>query len=161
MSAEIAIFGLGNTLMTDEGVGIHVIGALERRDDLPPGVELIDLGTGGLRLLHQIEGRRKLIFVDCAHMGEQAGALRRFRPDDVRSRKDQVRQSLHEGDLLETLSLAQELGSLPEDVVIFGIEPESVEPGLDLSPALATRLEEYAEQVLREARGSSRHGFIA
>jgi len=153
MSTDIAIFGLGNPLMTDEGIGIHVLETLERCGGLPPRVELIDLGTGGMRLLHQIEGRRKLIFVDCVRMGEEAGTLRRFRPDEVRSKKRCAHRSLHEGDLLETLALARELGSLPADVVIFGIEPQHVEPGLDLSPALAARLEEYAEQVLREARG--------
>ena len=151
MRAQIAIFGLGNPLMSDEGIGIHVIETLERRGDLPAGVALIDLGTGGMRLLHQIEGRRKLIFVDCVQMGQQAGVLQRFRPDEVRSKKEHARSSLHEGDLLETLALAKDLGSLPEDVVIFGIEPERIEPGLELSPVLAASLEEYAEQVFREA----------
>jgi len=153
MKAQIAIFGLGNPMMTDEGIGIHVLETLERRGDLPAGVELIDLGTGGMRLLHQIEGRRKLIFVDCVKMGQQAGAVRRFRPDEVRTKKENARWSLHEGDLLETLALAKDLGSLPEDVVIFGIEPQRIEPGLELSSALAASLEDYAEQVLREAGG--------
>ena len=151
MKAPIAIFGLGNPLMTDEGVGIHVLDTLKRRGNLPAGVELIDLGTGGMRLLHQIEGRRKLIFVDCVKMGQQAGALRRFCPDEVRSKKENARWSVHEGDLLETLALAKDLGSLPEDVVIFGIEPQRIEPGLELSPPLAASLEDYAEQVLLEA----------
>ncbi len=151
MRAQIAIFGLGNPLMTDEGIGIHVLETIERRGDLPAGVEMIDLGTGGMRLLHQVEGRSKLIFVDCACMGESPGTLRRFRPDEARSKKDGARRSLHEGDLLETLKLAQELGSLTGEVVIFGIEPQEIAPGLELSPALARQLEEYAEQVLREA----------
>lgn len=158
MSAKIAIFGLGNPLMTDEGIGIHVLDRLGRRGDLPAGVELIDLGTGGMRLLHQIEGRRKLIFVDCTCMGEKAGTLRRFRPEEARSKKAGVRASVHEGDLLETLALAKELGTLPADVVILGIEPQTIAPGLELSPALATRLEEYAEQVLREARSDESTG---
>ena len=151
MRAQIAIFGLGNPLMTDEGIGIHVLETIARRDDLPAGVEMIDLGTGGMRLLHQVEGRKKLIFVDCVKMGQQAGTLRRFRPDEVRSKKEHARWSLHDGDLLETLALAEDLGTLPEDVVIFGIEPQRIEPGLELSPALAASLEDYAEQVILEA----------
>ena len=151
MPAATAIFGLGNPLMSDEGVGLRVLELLARSEDLPEDVELIDLGSGGVRLLHLLEGRRKAIFVDCAFMGQEPGTLRRFRLDEVRSTKLRLRRSLHEGDLLETLALAAELGTLPEDVVIFGIEPKSVGPGTELSPGLEARSGEYAKRVREEA----------
>ena len=152
MPAATAIFGLGNPLMSDEGVGVRVLERLAQCEGLPEDVELIDLGSGGMRLLHHLEGRRKLIFVDCAFMREEPGTLRRFGLDEVRSTKLRLRRSLHEGDLLETLALAAELGTLPEDVVIFGIEPGSVVPGTELSPGLEARLRDYATRVREEAR---------
>jgi hydrogenase maturation protease len=153
MVRSVAIFGLGNPLMSDEGIGISVLQALGLRDDLPATVELIDLGTGGMSLLHETAGRLKLIFIDCAFMDQPAGTLIRFSPEDVRSRDVRMRWSLHEGDLLATLALAAAVGECPDDVIIFGIQPANVEPGQTLSPALAKHLTSYVDQVITEAKG--------
>ncbi len=150
MAQTIAVFGLGNPLMSDEGVGIEVLHALEARDDLPSDVELIDLGTGGLSLLHETAGRRKLIFVDCALMGATPGEIRRFRPAEVRSQKVGTRYSLHEGDLLANLELAAAVGDCPNDVVIFGIEPASMDQNMALTPVLASRLDDYVSRLVAE-----------
>ena len=158
MIAEIAIFGLGNPLMADEGIGIRVLEALRRRTDLPGNVELIDLGTGGWRVLHEAGGRRRLIFVDCARMGEPPGTIRRFLPDDVRSRKTRLRGSLHDGDLLSILEIATEFADCTGEIVLFGIEPVEIKPRDRLSPVLAGRVDEYVEQVLGEARRSEIRG---
>jgi len=153
MTAEVAIFGLGNPLMADEGVGIRVLEALRQRGDLPENVELIDLGTSGWRLLHETSGRRLLIFVDCALMDEAPGTMRRFDPGEVRSRKSSMRGSLHDVDLLSILDVAVESGDCTGRVVLFGIQPAEVRVGHGLSPALASRVDEYVERILSEARG--------
>jgi hydrogenase maturation protease len=155
MKTPLAVFGLGNPLMSDDGIGIHVLQALEARTDLPDGVELIDLGTGGLRIVHEAEGRQKLIFVDCAFMQEKPGTLRRFTPEEVKTLRPRMRHSLHEGDLLHHLEMARTLGVCPDEVVILGIEPQSVEPGQTLTPALQDTLDGYVEQVLSEIRRST------
>jgi hydrogenase maturation protease len=118
--------------------------------DVPEGVDVLDLGTSGMSVLHELAGRQKAIFVDCALMGEPPGTLRRFTPDDVMSRKVQTRVSLHEGDLLNTIALARRLGTCPDDVVIFGIEPSAVEPGDELSSLLAAKLNDYVDAVRAE-----------
>lgn len=154
MKHPLAIIGMGNPLMTDEGIGVRVVGRLQAMD-LPGGVEALDLGTSGMAVLHEIAGRRKVVFVDCAAMGERPGTLRRFTPDQVASRKVQTRLSLHEGDLLQTIALARRLGSCPDDIVIFGIEPAAIEPGDSLSPDLAARLSEYVATVRAEVDRSA------
>ncbi len=153
MKAPIAVVGLGNPLLTDEGVGIRVVEALGNRP-IPAGVVILDLGAGGLCVLHEIAGRQKVIFVDCAFMGEAPGTLRRFTPEEAKSRKVQPRLSLHEGDLFQTLDLARDLGECPEEIVLFGIEPASVAPGDRLSDALLARLDHYVDCILRECSGS-------
>ena len=140
---------MGNPLMSDEGVGIHVIARLQRTV-LADTVDLLDLGTSGMRALHELEGREVVIFVDCAMMGAEPGAIRRFTPDEVETRKLQTRLSLHEGDLLNTIHLARRLGTAPERIVIFGIEPKFIEPGESLSPELAARLDEYVAAIRQE-----------
>ena len=151
MNAVIVI-GLGNPLMSDEGVGIRVVQALSSRAAMFPGVDFADLGTAGMRVLHAIAGRRQAIFVDCAFMGQPPGSVRRFTPDAVRSLKFLPGLSLHEGDLLETLDLSRRLGEAPEEIVIFGIEPLSITPGMELSAPVAARLDDCVAQVARELR---------
>jgi hydrogenase maturation protease len=137
-------------LLSDEGVGVHVIRALEEQTERFPDVDLLDLGGGGMSVLHAISGRRKAILVDCALMGEPAGTLRRFAPEEVRTVKALSGFSLHEGDLVRVLELSRELGQAPEEVVIFGIQPANVFPGQELSPALQGRLQEYVDRVAAE-----------
>lgn len=141
--------------MTDEGVGIAVVQRLHEYTDLPADVEVIDLGTGGLSVLHEIKGRDKVIFVDCAYMNTPPATMRRFTPDEVRSAKVQTRLSLHEGDLMQTLELARQLGELPPDIVIYGIEPELVRFGEGLSATLSERLGEYVDTIRQEIRKSN------
>ena len=139
--------------MTDEGVGVAVIARLHQCADLPAGLEVIDLGTGGLSVLHEIRGRKKVIFVDCAYMNLSPATMRRFTPDEVCSAKVQTRLSLHEGDLMQTLELARQLGELPPEVMIYGIEPESVTFGDGLSGALERRLDEYVAAIRQDIDG--------
>ena len=144
-----AIIGMGNPLMSDEGIGIHVIARLQQTI-LADRTDILDLGTSGMRALHELEGRDVVVFVDCALMGTEPGTIRRFTPEDVETKKIQPRLSLHEGDLLNTIALAKRLGTAPERIVIFGIEPKTIDPGETLSPALAARLDQYVATVCEE-----------
>lgn len=143
----IIVGGLGNPLMTDEGVGLYVIRELAARSENLSHVDFIELGTSPMNVVHAIAGRQKAILVDCAYMDEPAGTIRRFTPDDVASSKEMAHFSLHEGDLLDALKLSQVLGECPGEIVIFGIQPESMEFGDSLSPALQEQLEKYVEVV--------------
>lgn len=147
MRPATAVIGFGNPLMGDEGVGPRIVSELLALGIGSDDVELLDMGTGGFAALHALEGRERVVLVDCAFMGEAPGTLRRFRPDEVRSRKTRLRTSLHEGDLLSMLDLAGAMGQAPAEVTLLGIEPARVEPGLELSPELETRLPEYTAAV--------------
>jgi hydrogenase maturation protease len=146
----VVVLGLGNPLMADEGVGVYLIERLAERAAAYPVVDFSDAGTGGLALLHHLEGRHKAILIDCAFMNEPPGTLRRFTPDEVRSTKVLAHQSLHEADLLRVIAMARQLGQAPEEIIIFGVQPERIEPGRPLSPALMDRMDEYVSAVLHE-----------
>jgi hydrogenase maturation protease len=155
----VLVIGLGNDLMADEGIGPAVVRRLQVRAG--GRAEFMDAGTRLMGALHAMAGRRKAVFVDCALMGQAPGTLRRFGPDEVATRKAVAGTSAHEGDLLRIIRLSRELGECPEDVVIFGIEPERVGPGMELSPALAQRLDEYVQSVeaeLERAKGAQTEG---
>ena len=152
---ETVIIGLGSPLMSDEGVGVHLLRKLEARQEEFPGVDFVDLGTAGARVLHAIAGRRKAIFVDCAFMDETPGTLRRFSPDDVKTIKHLPAMSLHDGDLLKFIEISRKVGEVPEEIVIFGIQPESLEQGETLSLALASNMDRYLAAIVKEIRGEN------
>jgi hydrogenase maturation protease len=83
-------------------------------------------------------------------MDEPPGAIRRFTPEEVRSRKVLAHQSLHEADLMRILDMARQLGQAPEEVVLFGIEPEQIEPGRPISTTLIEKTGQYVSLILRE-----------
>jgi hydrogenase maturation protease len=152
MRKPVVVLGLGNPLMADEGIGVYLVERLMESADQYPAVDFVDAGTGGLSILYLIEDRRKAIVIDCAFMDESPGAIRRFTPDQVQSAKVLAHQSLHEADLMHILALARQLGQAPGAIVIFGIQPQRVEPGPGLSQTLTERIDEYLFAILRELR---------
>jgi hydrogenase maturation protease len=133
MKEGTVVLGLGNPLMADEGIGVYLVERLMESAGAYPSVDFVDAGTGGLSVLHHIEGRRKAVVVDCAYMDEPPGTIRRFTPEEVRSTKVLAHQSLHEADLLRIIAMARQLDQAPDQIVIFGIQPERVELGIDLA----------------------------
>ncbi len=150
MRRPTVVLGLGNPLMADEGIGVCLVKRLADLESQYPDVELVDAGTGGLAVLHQIEGRRKAIFLDCAYMELPPGSIRRFMPEEVRSAKVLAHRSLHEADLLRIIDMARQLGQAPDEIVIFGIQPERVEPRRGLSATLTGGIDRYLTLIRAE-----------
>lgn len=152
---KITLVGLGNCLLRDEGIGVAVVEQLKRSSEIPPNVEVVEYGTAGMAVVHVMANRDKVIFIDCTFMGEEPGIIRRFTPDGVESGKKMSGWSQHEGDLLQAISLSRYIGEHPDEIVIFGVEPETTEPGEELSPTLQGRLAEYVDVVMAEVRDYS------
>ncbi len=148
------ILGLGNPILTDDGVGIRVVYALRERI-LPSGAFLAEAGIGGLRLLETIAGYERVILVDAILTpGGRPGEIRLLRPRDLRT-------SLHSGsahDLSFTaaLELGRELGmDIPEDshIKIVAIQVEDVQTlGEEMTPAVEASVPRAVEAVLRVLR---------
>jgi hydrogenase maturation protease len=139
---------VGNLLRKDEGIGVHLIWELEKLK-FPPGVALLDAGTGGIGLFHLLEKASKVVFLDAAQMGKEAGTFLRFTPEEVKLVDDKFNFSFHQLGLSQVLQLAAALGVSCE-VVIFGIQPEDLGWGIELSPELKRVLPEILKAVLRE-----------
>jgi hydrogenase maturation protease len=152
MRKPVVVLGMGNPLMADEGVGVCLIERLMESAGAYPEVDFVEAGTGGLSILHEIEGRRKAVVIDCALMDKPPGAIRRFTPEEVRSAKVLAHQSLHEADLMRIIAMARQLGQAPDEIVIFGIQPERVAPGQGLSRTLTDRIDEYVSMILHELK---------
>lgn len=147
---DVVVIGLGNVLLSDEGIGVHIVRRLSSRQDKFPYVDFIDAGTGGLALLHLIANRKKALIIDCAKMGATPGRMRRFNPDEVQSVKKLSQYSLHEQDILQVINLSKQLGECPKEIIFFGIEPESTGPGQKLSKTLSGKIDSYIAEIRKE-----------
>ncbi len=149
---RILVLGLGNILLSDEGLGIRAVEQLGTRYILPPEVQVIDGGVAGLDLLPYLEGVTHLLVVDAVQMGAAPGTLVRL-ADEAIPQGLPVKMSLHQVGLHELLALARLQGTLPPQVVVWGMEPAVLAPGLELSPTVAAGLERLVTAVTDELRG--------
>jgi len=143
------VVGIGNVLLRDEGIGCHVVGALE---GIPlPDVQVIDGGTcpDVLQLLEDVD---KLVVVDAARGGGMPGQIYRFRPEDVTLEQKPL-LSLHDMSLIDSLKLMQ-LRHNVGDAVIIGVEPKDINCGLELSPELQERIPQIIGAILSELNTS-------
>lgn len=149
MAGTTLILGLGNTIMTDDGLGPRVIELLQQQGGLPDHVKLLDGGTLGLDLLPQLEDVVKLIIIDAVELGQSPGSLVRLSGEEVPAALE-TKLSPHQMGLKDLLAVARLMGHLPEEVVLIGAQPASLEMSTDLTPALAACLPDLAGLVRRE-----------
>ncbi len=136
--AKLTVLGIGNILMSDEGVGVRLLDAVRDSRQWGDAVEFIDGGAGGLGLLNIIEQAERLVVFDAADMGLQPGEFRVISPSQVSDDTPANRISMHDVPVTETLELCRQFLHAPDDVRIFAVQPQTVDFGRRLSePILA------------------------
>ncbi len=143
------ILGIGNVLLTDEGVGVRALNELQRRYTFSDDVELLDGGTSGIELLRHIQDHDNLIIIDCMTYDKPPGTVYRVENDDVPA-VFRTRISPHQLGLSDLLASAMLTGKTPENMVLFGVEPESVDIGLELTETVEKVLPKLIKAVVGE-----------
>jgi len=150
-SMPIKVLGLGNILLSDEGLGVKALWELKEKYEFSPEVELVDGGTGGLLLLSEFEGVEKLLIIDAISGGKPPGTIYSFSLEELpESVAEKI--SLHEVSLLDVLQLARLKGCLPEEVRLIGMEPASLEMSTELTEKIKERLPELINLALEELK---------
>ncbi len=148
---SLLILGLGNVICGDDGLGVVAAERLRQGWELPAGVEVLDGGTLGLALLAHVTGADDLILLDAIQTGAPAGTLVRLDGDDV-GPAVRERLSVHQigvADLLDALRLLDEV---PRRLVLLGLVPETLELGIERSPAVEPRIDDLVTAAFLEAR---------
>jgi hydrogenase maturation protease len=146
---HIMIMGVGNILLSDEGFGIRVVETLEARYDFPDNVSVVDGGVLGINLMGVIAGADQLIVVDVIRNKGNPGDLYRIAGSAIPERI-RAKNSLHQIDFLEALTLCQALDKVPETVIV-GVEPKDIETLSDeLTDTIAGRIDDMVDMVLKE-----------
>jgi len=148
---SVAVLGLGNTLMRDDGVGARVLDELARRYRLPPTVVLIKSDAPMARLAAELEGVGYLVVVDAVRGGRAPGTIHCSGTETITSPR-RVTHSSHGMGLAEFFALLTALGRCPE-IRIIGVEAgELNDAGLELSGPVAAALPRAADAVVEELR---------
>ena len=148
-----SVVGIGNVLLRDEGIGCHVVHALE---GIPlPDVEIIDGGTCP-DVLQLLEDADKLVIVDAVKGGGTPGQIYRFHPEDITLEQKPL-LSLHDMSLLDSLKLLHLWHNIGEAVII-GVEPGEIGWGLELSSKLQERMPQIIDAILSELSDTSSKG---
>jgi hydrogenase maturation protease len=147
VATEVLILGIGNVLMGDEGVGVHVVRELEKRP-LPVHVICCDGGTGSFLLLEPMQSAKRVILIDATADGETPGTIRRLQP---RFSRDYPRTlTAHDIGLKDLLDAFHLMGEAVE-VTLFTVSiPPFQDLGMELSPAIASSVPRVVESILRE-----------
>jgi hydrogenase maturation protease len=146
---RITILGVGNLLMSDDGFGVRVVHQLERTYCFPEHVTLVDGNVLGLGLLGIINDADHLIVIDAIRNKGKPGDRHRLTGDEIPKRL-RAKNSLHEVDLLEALTLVQALDHEP-DIVIVGVEPKNIDTlAVELTPEVEAQIDPVIEMVLEE-----------
>jgi hydrogenase maturation protease len=146
------VIGVGNELLSDEGVGVHVARLIASEPSLPASVVVIEAGTSLFDFVAEFPKYSRVILVDAVSAGKSPGTI--WRADSVADFDDESEASsvlsLHDWGVVETLSAAKKLDMVPERLTIIGVEPETTEPGIGLSPRVSQAAARIIANILGE-----------
>ncbi|MGG5253907.1 HyaD/HybD family hydrogenase maturation endopeptidase [Neobacillus sp. SM06] len=148
---KITILGIGNTLFSDEGVGIHLLPILEETLRKYNNIEIIEGLTDGMRLLGPVEDAENLIIIDAINAGKKGGTIVSLYGDDIPAYFG-VKMSIHQLGFQEVLLAAKMRERYPKKIAMFGMQPTSLELGVELSEINQKKLPELAQAVLDQVR---------
>ncbi|VTY43851.1 HyaD/HybD family hydrogenase maturation endopeptidase [Veillonella atypica] len=148
---SVVVLGVGNILLTDEGLGVHVVEDLKANYTFTPQISLIDGGTMGMELLTYMRGMKKILLIDAVNGGEAPGTIYEFPHRELEQYfTDHI--SVHEVGMQDILRIRAIQENPLEDAIVIGVEPESLDVGFEPSAPVQKALPEVKERVLRVLR---------
>ena len=149
---SILVLGLGNSIMRDDGFGVKVVNTLSSRYHFQGPVKLLDGGTLGLDLLPHLEEVERLLIIDALDLRAEPGTLSRITGEDV-PRAFASKLSVHQMGLQDLLAVAELQGHIPKELVVWGVQPASIEMGTELTPLIEEAVPVVLTRVLDELAG--------
>jgi hydrogenase maturation protease len=148
------VLGIGNTILTDEAAGVRAVEALEQAYRMPDNVLVIDGGTSGMEMIEDLSDLDFLIVIDVVKTGAAAGAVVKIAGNEIPI-FFRNKLSPHQIGLPDVLASLELLDAIPKEIVVLGVEPISLELGMDMTPIVAAKVPQLVEMAVAEltARG--------
>jgi hydrogenase maturation protease len=147
---KTAVYGIGNILLGDDGVGPAVVNYLTANRMLDDNITLEDLGTPSLDLPNYMAGYDRIIFIDAVAANAPPGTIRLYSREEIVATTPGIRISPHEPTINDALIVLDFAGGAPKEVVLVGIVPHTLDGGMTLSAAVAAAVPRAAQAVLGE-----------
>ena len=144
---KVLVMGIGNTLLQDDGIGVHVTESFKSSREPDPNLDILDGGTIGLSLLPDVEEADAVIIVDASEIGEQPGTVQIFHNEEIDRQLSGKRRSVHEVALYDLFFAAALRGRCPKERVLIAIQPASTEWGLDPTPEVKASIPLACEAI--------------
>jgi hydrogenase maturation protease len=148
--SDTVVVGVGNTILSDDGVGVHAARLLQNDPRVPAGVTILDGGTLGLELAPYVSDASRVLFLDAVDSGKASGTPARMTGSDLLASSSG--RSVHQlgvADLIAALAL---VSATPQDIVVLGVQPAHTDWGTCLSPAVQAALPGLVEAALEQLR---------
>ena len=148
LSSDTVVIGVGNTILSDEGVGVHAARLLQGDPRVPNGVTILDGGTIGIELIPYASDASRVLFLDAMNSGSTPGTLARMTGGDLLGLSGGLNvHQLGVADLIAALAL---VSTRPQDIVVLGVQPANTDWGTTLSPDVAAALTRLVDAALAQ-----------
>jgi len=141
---SIAVIGIGNILMKDEGVGCHAANLLLSQYEFEPEITIIDAGTTGTDLLPYLEKHSRIIILDAVDFEREPGFIGSIENNDILTRLT-TKMSMHHMGITDVLSTAKLLDIVPEQIFLLGMQPKDLSVGMEMTEVVKNRLPRMLE----------------
>jgi hydrogenase maturation protease len=149
MKNNVTLIGLGNVLLRDDGIGIHALNIIRKRFSFSPPIEIIDGGTMGLDLLPFLKDGSKLLFLDAVDFDREPGYIKTLEDEEIPSTL-QTKLSVHHIGLSDLLWAARLMDIRPGRICLMGIQPESIDVGLEMTERIGSRVDELVQRIIHK-----------
>jgi hydrogenase maturation protease len=150
-SGRISVLGIGNILLSDEGVGVHAVNAIKKKYAFSPEIEIMDGGTMGLDLLPVFQTQDKIIIIDAVDFNKEPGHVGAIEGNNIPTVLN-TKLSVHHIGFSDLLYAAKLLRETPPEVYLVGIQPKSFAVGLEMTDEIRTRLDDIIELAIQKLK---------
>jgi len=151
LSDSTVVIGLGNVAQADDGLGVHAVRALSARYEISSRVELVEGGTAGLLLVPVLADAKRAVVIDALDLGAEPGTLHRIAAREWPSAFLQ-RMTPHDAGLTDLLGATLLTGSLPDDLLVLGLQPQRIGWGCEPTPPVVHAMPRLVDAIADQLR---------
>ncbi len=145
---KIGVIGIGNPLRSDDGIGIILLEKLkEKKKDLPGNVDLLDGGTGGFNLVHDLSKYEKVIILDAVNINKKPGETSFLNFKDIKSENKKTNLTTHFNNFFEIIDLSEKLDELPHEMYLYAVQPKDLSYVEGLSNLISKKIDFYLREI--------------
>jgi len=150
-SGRISVLGIGNILLSDEGVGVHAVNAIKKKYAFSPEIEILDGGTMGLDLLPVFQTQNKIIIIDAVDFKKEPGHVGAIEGNKIPTVLN-TKLSVHHIGFSDLLYAAKLTRDIPPEVYLVGIQPKSLDVSLEMTDEIRTRLDDVIDLAIQKLK---------